>query len=96
MLKHIVLFRLKDECTDAERQELVAGLWSLADDVREIRDLAVGPAVNKTGWDLALLATFDDVAAYGRYGPSEPHQRVVTSLVRPLVAELATAQLEVP
>ena len=95
MLRHLVLFDLADDATDAAVDALVAALRGLAGEVDAVRELHVGrdAGLAEGNADLALLVVVDDAAAWRAYQDHPAHQRVVTEHVRPLVTGRTAAQL---
>lgn len=72
MVKHIVLFRLKESLTSAEKTDVMnrfkAAIEALPEKIDFIRDIRVGLNINPDEqWDICLDSTFDsldDVKAY--------------------------------
>lgn len=78
MITHIVLFRLKDRSTEnIERTREV--LEGLEGKVPTLRSLEVGVDVIKKerSFDIALTATFDDLAGLEAYQVHPEHLKVV-------------------
>ncbi len=81
MIKHIVLWRLKDEAlgrTKAENAELMRGeLEGLAGLVPGLLGIEVGVAERAiAGWDAALYSEFESQAALDAYQVHPEHQAV--------------------
>lgn len=72
MVKHIVLFKLKESLTSAEKADVMnhfkAAIEALPQKIDFIRDIRVGLNINPDEqWDICLDSTFDsldDVKAY--------------------------------
>lgn len=99
MLRHIVLWKVKDEALGLKKWELVADLKfrleALLGRVPEIKSLQVGLNVVKaeTACDIALVADFDDLAALQRYVDHHDHQKVV-EFVKQIVVERRAVDFE--
>ena len=93
MLRHIVLMTFKPEASEEERRAVRAALEGLRDRVPEVRALVCGSNVGSgpNHRDFALVADFDDMAAFKRYIASEPHQAYVAGPAR-AVASIAAIQ----
>lgn len=74
MVKHIVLFQLKDELTVQEKNEIYLqfkqGIEALPSQIPSIKQIFVGRNVNPDeAWDICLkgdFATLEEVVAYGK------------------------------
>lgn len=79
MLKHIVMFKLKDEAlgkAKAENARLIKReLESLKGKIPEIRALEVGINCNHVAgeWDIVLVSEFDDLESMKRYQAHPDH-----------------------
>jgi len=77
MFHHCVHFWLRDDLTDDQREQFIAGVRRLADS-EHVRSVRIGkPAgtprqVVDNSWDVQLLATFDDQASHDRYQSDDP------------------------
>lgn len=75
MVKHIVLFKLKEELPQVEKQDVMnrfkAAIESLPSRIPVIRKIEVGLNINpKETWNIALYSEFDyleDVALYAAH-----------------------------
>ncbi len=79
MIKHIVLFTLKDP---ANAPKVKALLDSCKDIVPGIREFEVGIKTEglEATADVVLVSTFEDAAALAAYQPHPHHQGVVTQI----------------
>ncbi len=99
MLKHIVIFRLKDDIEPAKKTEVMnafkSGILALPAVIPTIRQIAVGFNVNADeASDICLESTFDsleDVKAYA----VNPHHVAVAAALKPYVAARSCADFEV-
>lgn len=80
MLKHVVLFKFKPETSEAQIEQLAAGLGALPGIVEEIREFVFGRDIirSERSYDFGLVSLFDDRAALDRYQVHPEHQKVVT------------------
>ena len=84
MIKHIVMWRLKDSADGASKQEnaknLKNYLETLKDKIREIRHIEVG--INISGSDAAsdvvLYSEFDSMEDLEAYQKHPEHQKIVS------------------
>jgi hypothetical protein len=87
LLKHIVMFKLKENALGADKAEnlkrVKLGLEGLKDKIGEIKFFEVGVNVANSGaaYDLALLSEFESKAALLTY-QSHPEHLLVAELVQ--------------
>lgn len=95
MLRHIVLLTFKPEATDAQKAAVAAALEGLRS-IPEVRALVCGPNVGTAPnhCDFAVVADFDDMAAFRRYLGSPPHRAYVGGPARVAVEKIAAMQHE--
>ncbi len=79
MIRHIVLFRFKAETPQSDREAFLEMLRDLPAKISEIRSLEAGFDLVRAprSFDLALVASYDDLAALDRYAKHEDHLPVV-------------------
>lgn len=79
MIKHLVLFRFKSETSQADREAFLAMLNGLPGKISEVLSFDAGFDVVRSprSFDLALTATYADLAALDRYAKHEHHLPVV-------------------
>jgi hypothetical protein len=100
MIKHIVLWKLKDFAEGATRdknlQRMQGLLEALPGLISEIKSFEVGQVLEteKDGYDLALYSAFDSPEGLRRYIEHPEHQKVV-KFVRAVTAQRAVADYEV-
>ena len=100
MIKHIVMWRLKDSADGASKQEnaknLKNYLEALKDKIREIRHIEVG--INISGSDAAsdvvLYSEFDSMEDLEAYQKHPEHQKIV-SFVNEIRSERRVVDYEV-
>lgn len=96
MVEHIVLFRLKPETTEAQKQDLMRGLLALKDQIEGIVDASVGEnfCERARGYHLGFVVRFTDRASLEAYGPHPAHRKVVEELVDPIREEILALDYE--
>jgi hypothetical protein len=96
MLRHVVLFRFTDDTTAEDVEAIRTGLASLPGQIPEIRSYEHGKdaRVGENTWDYAIVAEFDDAAAWEVYDTHPAHDKVRADLVKPHLAERATVRFE--
>ena len=83
MIKHIVMWRLKDTANDSSKDQnaimLKKELESLKDKIKEIRHIEVGINVNPSdaAFDVVLYSEFDNLEALHAYQIHPEHKRIV-------------------
>lgn len=75
MVRHVVLFKFKDEVDAAAREAFVHSLRALQTEVPEVRRLQVGLnfAEAARAHDVALIVDLDDRAALAAYADHPKH-----------------------
>src|SRR5437660_5552026 len=78
-IRHIVMFRFKAETTEDERAAFLAMLRELPLRIPEIIDFEAGRDMMRLprSFDLALVASYADLAALDRYTKHEAHLPVI-------------------
>lgn len=96
MLRHVVMFTLKPEATEAQIADAMAALSALPPMIPEIRSFHVGRdlGVNEGNHQMAITADFDDVAGYLVYRDHPEHQKVIREKGSLVVASRAAVQFE--
>ncbi len=94
MFRHVVLMQFTPEATAEQRQAVLDGLAGLPAAIPEIRSYVYGAdaGVAAGNHDLAVVADFDDSAAYLRYAAHPAHQAFIAERVRPILAHRAAVQ----
>ena len=90
MVKHIIIWILKDEYSDAEKADIKKGikegLEGLKGKVPGIVDITVHTeGLESSNGDLMLDSTFESVEALNGYTVHPAHVEVATTKVRPFV-----------
>lgn len=83
MIVHIVLFRLRPDVTDAQRQEFMAGLRGLVGHIPELLSMEVveDEVISERSATFGLYSKFDDMDALRRYQQHPDHQAVAGPIV---------------
>ncbi|MCR5148247.1 MAG: Dabb family protein [Eubacterium sp.] len=100
MVKHIILWTLKDELSTDEKlkvkQEIKEGLEGLKDEVPGIVEIKVNiNGLESSNVDLMLDSTFVDEAALKAYSVNPLHVAVADGKVRPFTAQRCCLDYEV-
>lgn len=79
MIKHIVFFRFKAGVPESDRQAFVEMLKALPAKISEIVGFEAGANVlaSARAYDVALVASYANLAALERYAKHEHHQPVI-------------------
>lgn len=99
MIKHIVMWRLKDFANEASKEEnastLKNSLESLKDKISEIKHIEVGINVNRSdaAFDVVLYSEFDSVEALQAYQRHPEHIKIV-GFVNEIRSERAVVDYE--
>jgi len=93
---HLVLFKLKPEATDEQKQAALKALKSLKESVPGVLDLSAGLNFSERsqGFEIGLLVRFSDRAALEAYGPHPAHQAVVRDYINPIKADVIVVDYE--
>ncbi len=81
MVKHIVMFKLKEN-TQEHRDKAVQALSGLKDLVESVRSLEVGVNFTESdrAYDIVLTVGFDDKAGLNAYTVHPDHQPVIQTM----------------
>jgi stress responsive alpha/beta barrel protein len=84
MLRHIVMVTFKADATDAERAAVRTAVEGFADKCPDVRSLVCGDNVGSgpNHHDFAMVADFDDMAAFRRYTQCQAHKDYVAGPAR--------------
>jgi hypothetical protein len=95
MLRHVAVFTWNPETTEDDKARLASGLAALPGQIPEIRAYVFGPdaRLGNSNADFAVVADFDDAAAYARYADHPAHQALLAELLRPILAERHSVQV---
>jgi len=79
VIRHIVMFKFNPEVSQADRDGFLEMLRALPSKISEIVDFEAGFDVVRSprAFDLALVASYADLAALDRYAKHEHHLPVI-------------------
>ena len=97
-LRHVVMFRFAEGTTDDQVQALADGLDRMPAAVGTTVDYRHGrdAGISETSYDYVVVGDFASVDDYLVYRDHPDHQALIRDLVRPIVAERASVQFELP
>ena len=101
MVKHIILWTLKDEYTEAQKKEIRAGIKEGLEGLKRgqipgMIDISVRTDYLPTSTvDVMLDTTFEDADALAAYAKNPKHVAVADTRVRPFTANRACMDFEV-
>ena len=93
MLKHVVLFKFRDDCSDEQLQKIFDGMDALPDKIPQIQSYSHGPdaAIVDGKFDYGMVAEFntsEDLLTYLEH----PEHKAVGALVMAAIADAAQLQ----
>lgn len=96
MFRHVVMVRFTEEATEEQKQALREGLAALPEHISEIRGIRFGDDVGLApdNFDFVVVADFEGQDGYLAYRDHPAHIKLVTDLLRPLVAARTAVQHE--
>jgi heme-degrading monooxygenase HmoA len=82
MLKHVVMFRFKNETEEIQKVNVAKALKDLPGLISEIRGFEVGNDVlhSERSYDMVLISVFENLEAMQRYQVHPAHQEVALKL----------------
>jgi hypothetical protein len=84
MIKHIVVWKMKEEVSDEQKQEMKLRLGALDGKIPELLSIEVG--IDADNGTMSLVSEFNSLEDLAAYQVHPDHQAVV-GFVKPLVAE---------
>ena len=99
MIRHIVMFKLKEFATPADKQakmqEIKTGLEALIDKIDVLRMIRVDFNVNPAEtWDIILTTELDTLEDGGTYANHPEHVAVSKGIIGPVKADRACVDYE--
>lgn len=99
MIRHIVMFKLKEFATPADKQakmqEIKTGLEALIDKINVLRMIRVDFNVNPAEtWDIILTTELDTLEDVGTYSNHPEHVAVSKGIIGPVKADRACVDYE--
>lgn len=100
MVKHVILWKLKEEYSDSEKEEIKKGikegLEGLKGQIKGLVDIKVNTQpLASSNCDLMLDSTFDDQRSLEGYSGNPIHVAVATGKVRPYTASRTCMDYEI-
>ena len=98
MFSHVVVFRFKPGTSVQQVDAIERGLAGLPARLPDMRSYRYGRdlGIRDGNCDFAVVAEFDDAAAWLVYQRDEEHRRVIEQLIVPVTAERHAVQLRHP
>ena len=99
MVKHVVMFKLKEFASPEEKQakldEIKLGLESLIDKIDVLRKIEVKFNTNpEETWDFILITELDSLADVNTYANHPEHLAVAKTIIGPVKADRACVDYE--
>ena len=96
MLRHIVLATLRSDATEEQLDAWRAAVREMCEASPEVMSFTLGANIGKgpNHYDSALVADFEDAAAFRRYIDSPAHKSYVENHARVLIDKLAAIKHE--
>ena len=96
MIRHVVMFRLKEDATTAQVDDFLADLRSLPEIVPQVKGFSVGRdvGVNAGNFDVAAAVDFENLEGYLAYRDNPEHQRMIREKGSLIIAERSAVQFE--
>ena len=86
MVRHVIVWTLKDEFSDSEKEEIKAGLEGLAGKIPGLIEIKVNTdKLASSSGDAMLDSLFENEDALKNYSSNPLHVEVATTKVRPFV-----------
>src|SRR5437899_2137674 len=97
MIRHVVVVTWLPQASDKQKQQVQDGLATLPPLMTGLRSYSFGPdaGVTEGNADFAIVADFDDEAAYVAYRDHPAHVDVVRRLIAPISQQRKAVQFEV-
>jgi hypothetical protein len=97
MIRHVVMFKLKEGATAAQVDDFLADLRTLPGIVPQIRAFTVGRdiGVNTGNFDVSAVVDFENPEGYLAYRDNPEHQRMIREKGSLLIAQRSAVQFEI-
>ncbi len=98
MIRHVVMFRFRDDTDPAQRQAVQDAIATMpeATGVTEAYDIGFDLGLAEGNFDFAVVGDFADQAAYLAYRDHPEHRRIVSEIILPTISDRAAIQYEIP
>ena len=96
MIRHVVLLKWNEKCTDEAVQAVTEGLAALPGKIPEIRSYQFGPDLrtNERNADYVLVGDFESEADFKTYVEHPAHVDFMRNLTGPILDSFSAAQFE--
>lgn len=96
MIRHLLMFRWKQDSGAEDRAAALAALGGMRDSVPSVRALSLKEALHpgQNSFDVLLEVGFDDQDGYASYLSADSHMAAWTNFLQPVCADLASIQVE--
>jgi hypothetical protein len=97
MLRHVVLFKFRDDTTVEQLAAINDGLGALPGLIAELKAYKFGPdlRLGSGTWDYAVTADFDDAAGWLTYDEHPEHNRVRSECFAPVVVDRVSVRFDI-
>ncbi len=96
MIRHVALFRFREDAPRDAAQQLEEGLFQLAQTIPTIAAYEYGAdlGLREGNFDFAVVADFDDAAAFRSYVDHPDHQAFIAERLAPVISERVSIQFD--
>lgn len=97
MIRHVALFRLKEDAPAGTQQAVEDGLFVLAQTIESISAYHYGAdlGIREGNFDFGVVADFEDESAFLAYADHPAHLAFIKERVAPVITERASVQFEI-
>lgn len=98
MFRHVVMFRWTETATADQRDAAIAAVRGLAREVVHLGVVSVGSdaGIAEGNFDAVVVGDFASREDYLTYAEHPKHREVIATSLRPIMAERAAVQAEMP
>ncbi len=96
MIRHVALFRFKEDAPEDAARFLEEGLFQLAQTITEISAYEYGPdlGLREGNFDFAVVADFENSEAFKAYAVHPDHQAFIQDRIAKVVEERVSIQFD--
>lgn len=96
MVEHLVLFKLKPDVTEDQKEQMIEGLRSLQEKIPGILHLSAGGNFSdrSQGYEIGLSVRFVDRQALDVYIPHPAHRECVDRFITPIKTDVIVVDYE--
>ena len=97
MIRHVVMFRFREDADEAQRQAVHDAIAAMPEATGVTEAYAIGGDLGlaEGNFDFAVVGDFADRAAYETYRDHPEHRRIVAEIIRPAITDRAAIQYEI-